>query len=66
MTNKEPLPVWRKPLLQTSRIEVKCTEPEKEEIYKAAFAVGKPVTRYVVEAALHYARQINSEGTDDE
>lgn len=64
MPAKKPRRVWTKPLIRTARIEVKCSEQEKDAIYAAALAAQKPVTRFLVDTAME---KINSQkGRDHE
>lgn len=52
MTTNKQRRTWQKPLTKTARIEVKCTEAEKDAIYAAALAAQVPVTRFLVDAAI--------------
>lgn len=59
-------PIYKKPQLLTDRIETRCTPEEKDLIYQAAAEVGKPASRYVIEAAMHQAKQLLNQGASDE
>lgn len=51
-TKKKQRRTWKPPATMTERIEVRCSVEEKDAIYAASLAAGKPVSRYLVEAAM--------------
>lgn len=51
-TKKRQRRTFQKPALMVERIEVRCSIEEKDAIYAAALTSGKPVSRYLVEAAM--------------